>query len=140
MRIAFEMKIRRLTICDWQGLNRTDTVVERPSWIVIEAAIRAMNNANLNDVQLELDSQENAFLTIGGGSDNYIVSGDLTGKSFPTLTNPKAAENSSIELMVGGQLGEYPAHCVVDLETALDAVRSVAENGSFDSHFFWIYT
>jgi len=133
------MKIRRLTICDWQGNRRNDTVIDNPSWTAIEAAIRAMNNANLNDVHLEIESSNDASLTIGGGSGKYIVSGTLAGESFPTLADPTATDGC-IALVAGGQLGDYPARYVVNLEATLEAVRSVAESGSFDARLAaWTY-
>ena len=48
-----------------------DTVVEKPSWSDIESAIRAMNNGNLNDVYLDLESELETSLTIGGGSERW---------------------------------------------------------------------
>jgi len=133
------MKIRRLRICDWQESGRLNIVVEKPSWSDIESAIRAMNNGNLNDVYLDLESEPETSLTIGGGSGRYIVSGSLAAESFPTLTDPSVAETARVNLIVGGQLGDYPAHYVVSLAHALAAVRSVAESGIFSSEYQWTY-
>ncbi len=67
------------------------------------------------------------------------VSGTLASKSFPTLTNQMATTNSYIALVAGGQVGDYLARYVVDLEATLEAVRSVAETGSFEAQFSWAY-
>lgn len=133
------MRIRSLTICDWHDSGRTDTVVEKPSWVEVEAAIRALNNRNLNDVHLDLECSSDVSLTVGGGSGKYIVCGSVAAESFPTLTDPAVAEDPHIDLVVGGQLADYPACYVVSLEHALGAVRSVAESGVFGSEFHWTY-
>jgi hypothetical protein len=133
------MKIRSLTICDWRESGRIDTVVEKPSWVEVESAIRAMNNRNLNDVHLDLECEAGVSLIVGVGSGRYIVSGSVAGESFPTLTAPSVADDPHIDLVVGGQLADYPACYVVSLEHALGAIRSVAESGDFGSEFHWTY-
>jgi hypothetical protein len=133
------MKVRRMTVCDWHEQGRSDTVVEQPSWSAIEAAIRAMNGENLNDLYLDLDGEPEASVTVGGGGGRYIVSGSIDGESFPTLTDSSVPEEPYIELVVGGQLGEFAACYVVGLDRALEAVRSVAGSGAFTPEIGWAY-
>lgn len=131
--------IRRLVICDWQANGRHDTVIESPSWPQIETAIRSLNNRNLNDLYLEPEEGgEQTFLCIGGGSGQYIASGSVNGQRFPTLSNCAADADSKIDLIVGGQLGDYPANYVVDLASVLAAARSFFESGTFASSVDWI--
>lgn len=133
------MTIRRLVICDWQANGRRDTVIQSPSWPQIEAAIRSLNNRNLNDLYLEPEGGgEQTFLCIGGGSDHYIASGSVDGQRFPTLANRAADAGSKIDLIVGGQLGDYPANYVVDLASVLAAARSFFESGTFTGAVDWI--
>jgi hypothetical protein len=131
------MKVSRLTICDWHLDGRKDTVVERPSWSDIESAIRALNNSNLNDIHLELEGQSDCFLTVGGGNGQYMVSGSVDAEFFPTLVDVSIPEEPHVDLIVGGQLGDYPGCYVVSLERALEATRSVAENGAFLPEVGW---
>ena len=133
------MKITRLTICDWHGQGKTDTVIEHPSWPDIEAAIRALNNQNLNDIHLEIEGQPEKFLTVGGGDGKYIVSGSINATAFPTLVDLSVQEEPHVNLIVGGQLADFPAQYVVDLDRALTAARSVAETGNFAEKIGWTY-
>lgn len=128
-----------MTVCDWHERGRTDAVVERPNWLQIEAAIRALNNESLNDLYLDLDVEPEAFVTVGGGNGRYIVCGSINGESFPTLTDSSVAKGPHVNLVVGGQLGDFAACHVVGLECALEAVRSVAESGTFGPGMFWTY-
>jgi hypothetical protein len=131
------MKIRCLTICSWSAGGRTDTVIDTPSWSDIEAAVRALNDRNLNDIHLELAEPPEAFLSVGGGAGRYIVSGSVEGKVFPVLIDASLPEEPRVALVVGGQLGDYPRCCVVDLDHALRAVRSVGETGEFREELGW---
>ena len=134
------MKVRRLTICAWTDGNRTDTAMDTPSWPDIESAVRALNNRNLNDIHMELEEIAETFLSVGGGAGQYIVSGSVDGKAFPVLIDASLPEEPRVDLLVGGQLGDYPRCCVVDLDHALRAVRSVAETGKFQEQIGWANT
>jgi hypothetical protein len=98
-----------------------------------------MNGRDLNDVYLDLDGEADTSVTVGGGSGKYIISGSLAAESFPTLTDSALPQHPHVSLVVGGQLGEYPACHVVGLEHALEAIRFVAESGSFGPQFCWTY-
>jgi hypothetical protein len=131
------MKVRWLTICTWNDGARTDTAVDTPSWADVEAAVRALNNRNLSDIHLELAGPPEAFLSVGGGAGRYIVSGSVDGRVFPVLIDASLPEDPRVDLVVGGQLGDYPRCCAVDLDHALRAVRSVAETGEFQQGLGW---
>lgn len=133
------MKIARLTICDWNDRRSIDTVIENPCWTDIEAAIRALNNRNLNDIYLHLDDSPETWLAVGGGDGQYLVTGSINAESFPTLIDASKSEEPRIYLMVGGQLCDYPCSYVVDLDRALQATRSVVETGTFDEEIGWTY-
>jgi hypothetical protein len=132
--------IESLTICHWSPTARRDEVISDPGWSDIETAIRLLDNEARNDVYLRpLNSTQDTFLTVGGGSGKYIVAGSEHGSRFPTLNNPAGADDS-VSLCVGGQRGEYPSRWVVDLEQALAAVRMFYEAGTFDCGISWDYT
>ena len=132
--------IQRLCICDWSNSNRRDVVVLDPPWPQVEAAIRALNNRNLNDVYLTpLAAQSETFLGIGGGSGQYLLTGAVAGKTFPTLVTALNLDDSLVPLVVGGQLGEYPARWLVSLDDALSAARAFFDAGGFDCGVEWAY-
>ena len=133
------MTIKRLVIFDWETNGRRDTVIQNPSWHQVEAAISSLNNRNLNDLYLEpAGGGDHTFLCIGGGNGHYIASGSMDGQRFPTLANRVADADSRIDLIVGGQLGDYPAKHVVDLASVLAAARSFFECGAFTDAVDWI--
>ncbi len=132
--------IQRLCICDWSNTTRRDVVALDPSWPQVEAAIRALNNRNLNDVYLTpLAAQSETFLGIGGGDGRYLLTGAIAGKTFPTLVTTLSLDESLIPLVVGGQPGEYPARWLVTLDDALSAARAFFDGGGFDCGVEWAY-
>src|SRR5215471_15172010 len=124
------MSIARLTICEWIADRHRDTNIDEPAWSDIEAAVRALNNSNLNDVYLTPDrSKPETYLCIGGGGGRYIVTGSVENEVFPTLIDRTRAETPKILLTVGGQVGDYPGNWIVDLATVLTAARAFFEAG-----------
>jgi metal-dependent hydrolase (beta-lactamase superfamily II) len=134
------MAIDRLTICDWTGRGKHDTVIDRPTWQDIEAAIGALNNRNLNDLYLQPDgSNPETYLCIGGGAGQYVVSGCVDNEYFPTLVDPQRPSEPRVALVVGGQLSAFPSHSIVDLESALLAARSFYTTGGFGGDVHWVH-
>jgi hypothetical protein len=126
------MPIASPTICNWSSDPR-DRVIENPSWNDIETAIRALDNADRNDLYLTpIHASPDTFIGVGGGAGRYIVHESEGGKRFPTLSNPDSTDERLEPLCVGGQLGEYPARWIVDLQRALAAAREFYEARTFD--------
>jgi hypothetical protein len=133
------MGIEQLTICDWANPDNRDTVIADPEWSRVELAILALNNKNLNDIYLTpFVAEPETFLGIGGGAGRYLVTGAVAGDTFPTLVGG-GSDSSLAPLVVGGQLGEYPANWLVSLEEALTAARAFLTAGGFDCGVNWAY-
>jgi hypothetical protein len=133
------MGIAQLTVCDWSQ-NPRDLLISQPQWSQIEAAIRALNNDNLNDIYLQPASEPtDTFLGVGGGAGKYLVTGAVRGATFPTLVDDTSDDESLTPLVVGGQLGEFPARWLVSLEAAIAAVRAFYDSGGFDCGVKWAY-
>ena len=133
------MALAILTVCDWDSDGERDTLVANPTWAQIEAAIRRLNNQNLNDVYLQPDRDNTeTYLGIGGGNGRYIVTGANSNKTFPTIVHGDRPGERKVTLVVGGQLGEYPENWIVDLESALRAARAFYDAGGFSTNEKWV--
>jgi len=133
------MAIGLLTICEWKGAHKDDTEIRLPLWSAVEAAIRALDNCNLNDVYLQPDeTNPETYLAIGGGAGRYIATGSVNNERFPTLVDPQRPAEPKVLLVVGGQEGDYPANWIVDLPTALRAARSFYDAGGFARDVNWV--
>ncbi|QBC28191.1 hypothetical protein U737_15530 [Methylomonas sp. LW13] len=132
------MPIAMLTISDWDSAHERDKMIESPTWSEIESAIRALNNENLNDLYLypEKNNTE-TYLCIGGGSGRYVLTGSIKNQSFPTLIDPDRSSMSSTQLVVGGQLGDYPSNWVMDLCTTLQTAKAFYDGSGFKCGVKW---
>ena len=134
------MAIERLCICDWANRDQRDVDIREPSWAQVEAAILALNNRNLNDLYLTpRESSPETYLGVGGGAGRYLVTGAIGKETFPTLVNSASSDDTMVPLVVGGQLGDYPARWLVTLEDALRATRLFYDAGGFDCTVEWAY-
>jgi hypothetical protein len=134
------MSIELLALFEWSASARRDSVVSNPTWQQIGSAIRALNNDNLNDLYLYPSASDSeTYLAIGGGAGRYILTGSIKNESFPTLVNSAREPMPYARLVVGGQLGDFPANWVVDLAAALETAKSFVAAGGFLSGTQWTY-
>jgi hypothetical protein len=134
------MAIDRLTVCDWSGRGKQDTVIDRPTWGDIEASIRALNNRNPNDLYLHPDAlNSETYLCIGGGAGQYVASGSIDNECFPTLVDFQLPAEPRVTLVVGGQRSAFPGNYILDLESVLRAARSFYTTGGFGSDVEWVH-
>jgi hypothetical protein len=133
------MPVARLVICEWAGGSKSDKIIADRTWEQVEAAIRALNNRNLNDLYLRSDKVDpESYLAVGGGSGRYLVTGSVRNERFPTLVDSTRAEDRTESLTVGGQEGDYPESWIVGMDLALRAAMSYWRMGRFDPELDWI--
>lgn len=132
------MSVDILTVTNWAAKDSCQEI-SLPSWQQIETAISALNCENLNDVYLRpIEANLETYLCIGGGAGKYIVTGAIENQQFPTLVDRARSEAPKIQLVVGGQPGEFPANWVVDLSAALVAAKAFYEHGGFECGINWV--
>jgi hypothetical protein len=67
-----------------------------------------------------------------------VVYATFDNDTFYQLTNPEAREDEIVEVVAGGQTGDYPARMVVELSVALQAAEEFAEGGVVSSQLAWV--
>lgn len=124
-----------LTIENWVGNKDEGCLIENPSWIEIEQAIRELNGKSQTLVTLGADDE--TYMTIGGGeAGKYIVNVTFDNISFTNLVDLSKPEKLE-KLVVGGQEGNYPAKICVNLQTVLLAAKTFAELGKLEPSVIW---
>ena len=119
-------------------LQREDQVQKDVGIEDIDAAIRNLDGVYRTLVIIELTSGQT--LTIGGGPETFVVECSLTDTERWCVINATSATGASrsIDLVVGGQLVDYPARLCVGLDAALDASHVfVNENGNLSPRQYW---
>ena len=129
------MFVSDLSVEKWVGNKDEGTLIENPGWQQIESAICQLNGTTQTLVTLGVD--EETYMSIGGGeAGKYIVNVTLDGMTFYNLVDRSSSELIK-QLVVGGQLGDYRAKMLTNLQTALLAAKTFAGTGELDESFTW---
>ena len=129
------MFVSDLSVEKWVGNKDEGTLIENPTWQQIESALCQLNGTTQTLVTLGVD--EETYMSIGGGeAGKYIVNVTLDGMTFYNLVDRSSSELLE-ELVVGGQLGNYPAKMRTNLQTALLAAKTFALKGELDESVTW---
>ncbi|GIF63078.1 hypothetical protein Ais01nite_11130 [Asanoa ishikariensis] len=112
------------------SLNRTDPTADE-----IEAAVRALDQRR--HTELVLTGHDGQYLAVEGGAGHYLVHlGSDEHDDIIALRTP-AAERGEVEVVAAGRVRRVDRRSVVDLDTALRAVRAFAIDGRPDSTLYW---
>jgi Immunity protein Imm1 len=123
----------------WNGGTHAERHVREPSAADVEDAIRALNGRDLNDLYLNLDDP--TWMGIGGGAGKYLVSvtfkfGTNDERHFVACDRTRTGQ-PPVDMVVGGQPSDYPAHQIVDLSHALVAARTFVQSGTLSADIEW---
>jgi len=119
-------------LCDWvKGRPRG----RNPSWAEIELAVRELDGRHRTEVSIAGDGE--AHMSITGGNGSYLVSATPNNDLFYDLRNPEGAPEKVLKTVSGGQVVTVSALQAVSLDVALQAARTFAEKGEFDSSLTW---
>lgn len=107
---------------NWSGSRSGEWRVADPDTASVHAAIRALDGKVKTSVTLAFDDPYRQ-LTVAGGPDQVVVSGELADESIIDLTNPEAAADAApVELVCGGNRATFNATQVVGIDQAIEAV------------------
>ena len=101
----------------------------------VEAAIQALDGVDTTLLIVEILSGKS--LTIGGGPERFVAEIAEDSHHRWTVVEPDNGDES-IELVVGGQLVDYPARVCVTVKAALEAARTFMEqDGARSPRVVW---
>ncbi|NEW04636.1 hypothetical protein GK047_01175 [Paenibacillus sp. SYP-B3998] len=119
----------------WNGNIDIGETYDNPSWELILASIARLNGKRHTLVSLNM--KDDSYMLIGGGeSGKYIVTTSFNNVSFYNLVFGSMG-CEPIQLVVGGQLGDYPQKMCVDFDTMSLAVKTYALEGKIDNSLVW---
>ena len=101
----------------------------------VEVALERLDGAQRTLVLIELPS--GPTLTVGGGPDRFVAEVSES-DTVRWAAIHQASDDSTIALVVGGQLVDYPARLCVDRHTVMEAARTfVRQDGARDPKLMW---
>lgn len=126
----------QLSLDAWDGPRVSFRRTDNPTVQQVLDAVDQLDGEIHTEVSLTRDEPWEQ-LTIGGGPEYFLVSGEGRDESFPHLTNPDAPEGK-IELVCGGQSAEFELHEVVSREMVTGAVEQFFAGLSADLPAPWV--
>jgi Immunity protein Imm1 len=129
------MFVTKFSIDEWIGTQNKESIESVNSWQSVESAIKQLDGQHKTLVTLETDGGE-IHMSVGGGQGKYIVYVTFDNESFDYLVDPNKSSTEEL-LIVGGQLGHYPARSCVDLDMTLKSAKAFAEKGELLDSLIW---
>jgi hypothetical protein len=122
--------------------RRENGKVEYDTWdrtdpAFIEEVIRRMDQRQ--HTETTISGPDWWFIIIGGGSGSYVVGieNQMSGVLYQ-LVDPAKSEHEMVEVVTGGQLGQFPSRLVVGLDEAVEAAKHFAETGKPEPSLNWV--
>jgi hypothetical protein len=127
-----------LTVPVWSESGVETQVVDAPAWADIDKAIRALDGHVRSEVYLHQDRDDaETYMAIAGGSRNrYLVFVCHDNKRYDEAVTPDAADKT-VNLVTGGQTGEFRLRSLVTLNEALEAARVYHQSGQLAGGVVW---
>jgi hypothetical protein len=133
------MYIESLHYDRWVERNDVGSTVagDHLSVYAVKEAVRRLEGAERTLVTLQ--GPGTSHLAVGGSAaTGMVVYATFDNDTFYQLTNPEAREDEIVEVVAGGQTGDYPARMVVGLSVAFQAAEEFAEGGVLSSQLAWV--
>lgn len=119
----------------WDGVyNRSDTY-KNPTWEEIETAIKALDQKKRTQIVIQREDSSN--ISVGGGNGRYYVCITTSDERFLILKQEKKGKGKK-QLVVGGQVGNYPTETIVTITLVLKAVETFHKTGKIEKTLNWI--
>lgn len=81
-----------------------------------------------------------ALLLVGGGLGQYVVTYVEPDQRSAVVVDRSAEPDGEIQVVAGGQAGNYPARWVVSHATAVQAATTFSQTGGLASELSWEWT
>jgi hypothetical protein len=115
-----------LHLDEWVGNREVGVPIDNPTWTDVLTALSELNGETRT--LLSLEEAGGAALQVGGGPSSFIVQ-YLEGGACWCVTSESSA-GGVVQLVAGGQAGEYPADLCVSSSQAREAAESFFASGT----------
>jgi hypothetical protein len=119
----------------WADGRADHLVDESPSLGDLETAVRALNQRQ--HTELVVTGHDGQYLSVEGGAGRYLVHLGSDEHDDVIVVCVAGALGGDVSIVAAGRVRRVPRRDVVDLDTALRAVRAFAADGSPDPALRW---
>ncbi|SFK64257.1 hypothetical protein [Amycolatopsis sacchari] len=126
----------QLSVDTWDGVHVSFVEIGEPTLEQVLEAVDQLDSKIHTEVSVRRD-EPFEYLTIAGGPEYFLVSGEGRDGSFPQLTTPDAGEGK-VTLVVGGQSSEFNLTDVVRRDRIPGAVQQLFDGLTEDLPAPWV--
>lgn len=127
--------IARIAVESWVGQGRHVIQQESPAEADLKRLFNMLNGRGEDTLSLETDAH--GSLLVGGGPDRFVaVCFEPDGSSYHAEHG--APEERKEHLQVGGQVGDYPSHYILDRDVALSVAIRYCGSRSMLESLSWV--
>jgi hypothetical protein len=127
------LAVGSLHLDDWQANRDVGETIASPTWADVVAALGRLDGDT--HTLLSLQHSSGATLQVGGGPSEFVVQ-FLENESCWCVTSERAPDQV-LQLVAGGQLGDYPADLCVSSSQARGAAESFFVSGTRARKLTW---
>ncbi|RFS15745.1 hypothetical protein [Emticicia sp. C21] len=111
--------------------------IENPTLQDVLQSVDRLNGKDITMLNL-LCKEENHLLCVGGGKEDYILFITFDNENFDSLCDESKSSSKEKELIIGGQLGEYPENLCNSKPEVIKAITYFFETGKPNPALSWI--
>jgi hypothetical protein len=134
------MYVKNAVYDEWDHNTDIGGMIEITSWEIAENLIKSLDGSKYTQVILS-NELDDSFICIGGGNNgfyNVFISLD-DNESFYDLLNPSGKHDNIIQLVTGGQSGDFEEDICVTIDKALLASQKFYVSGKVEETLKWRY-
>ncbi len=129
--------MKRVYCDNWEEGKDNGIEIYDPSWNEVRELILQLDNRKKTLVTFG-DEDMGYYMAIGGGCGQYILYLSFEDEEqIVELVNSRETEACYVELVVGGQRGDYPKNSCINLEKVLMAAKTFFETQTPDNRLLW---
>lgn len=130
------MLVDRVIADNWEGVYCGEDEIRHPSLADIDQIVDALD-AKVRTL-VTIYGQDGCYLTIGGGSGQYVVYASICDEQlWNLLSSGEDKDKGTVLLNAGGQEGDFPLRQVVSKSQMLQATHTFFLTGQLDSTLLW---
>ncbi|WP_167078799.1 Imm1 family immunity protein [Massilia aquatica] len=130
------MNKRMLSEEAWTGSALKPVVHEDWNPALAQAALARLDGRRLTQLQLDVGQERSMLIGGGAGRFSVMICIDVD-RELHTLLDPGKADTAHEDLLVGAQLGSFPANQIVSTAVALAAIHYFHAAGEASPQLSW---
>jgi hypothetical protein len=116
----------------WESVLNDEHIVQSPSWAEVDEAVSRLDGKV--HTLVTLDGEDGSTLFIGGSLEGMVVAWS---RQDQNLIARRGAGDEKVQIVVGGQVGDYARRNVLPIQIAKNIAKAYADGLRVQDLFKW---